>query len=88
MQRAPQPATRGIRVGFGPQQARHVVTANRRARIGEIGEQAQALAQGEIYPAAAEAQGWEPEKLNLQASHHESLMPRVRTGDGPGTPAY
>jgi hypothetical protein len=44
MQRTPQPAARGIRVGFGPQQARHVVAANRCACIGQIGEQAKALA--------------------------------------------
>ena len=87
MQRAPQPAARCLRVGLGPQQARHVVAANRRARIRQIRDEAQAFAQGKVDAAPVEAQGGESEKLNLQASHHEPLIPRVRAGDGPGTRA-
>ena len=87
VQRAPQPAARCLRVGLGPQQARHVVAANRRARIRQIRDEAQAFAQGKVDAAAVEAQGGESEKLNLQASHHEPLIPRVLAGDGPGTRA-
>ena len=87
VQRAPQPAARCFRIGLGPQQAGHVVAANRRARIRQVRNEAQAFAQGEIDATPVKAQGGESEKLNLQASHHEPLILRMRAGDGPGTRA-
>jgi hypothetical protein len=87
MQRAPQPAARCLRVGLGPQQARHVVAANRRARIRQVRNKAQAFAQGEIDATPVKAQGGESEELNLQVSHHEPLILQMRAGDGPGTRA-
>ena len=87
MQRAPQPAACCLRVSLGPQQARHVIAANRRARIRQIRDEGQAFAQAKVDAAPVEAQGGESEKLNLQANHHEPVIPRVRAGDGPGTHA-
>ena len=73
--------------GFGPQQARHVVASDRRPRIRQVGDEAEALAQGKFDAASVETQRGEAEKPNLQASHHEPLNLRSPAGDGPGTAA-
>jgi hypothetical protein len=80
-----QPAARRIRIGVGPQQASHVIATHRCARIRQIRDEAEALTQSEVDAAPVEAPGGKSEKLNLQASHHEPLIPPVPAGDGPGT---
>ena len=59
--------------------------AMRRSQIRQVGDEAEALAQGEIDTAPVEAQRGESEELNLQASHHEPLILRARAEDGQGT---
>ena len=85
MQRAPQPAARCLRVGLGPQQARHVVAANRRARIRQIRDEAQAFAQGKVDAAPVEAQGREIREAEPPGESSRTLDParacRGRTGD-------
>ena len=85
MQRPPQPGARCVRVGLGPKHARHVLAADWRARVRQVRDKGQALAQGEVDGAPVEAHGRETEKLNLQARHREPLMLRAQAGDGPGT---
>jgi hypothetical protein len=64
-----------------------MVAANRRARVHQIRDEPQTFAQGKVDAAPVETQGGKSEKLNIQTSHHERLIPQARVGDGSGTRA-
>jgi hypothetical protein len=85
VQRAPQPAACRLDISLRPQQGRDRVAADGATRIGQVGDERQPLAQGEVDRASVETHRGKAEQLKLQARHHERLILSLRAGDGRGT---